>query len=319
MPPLVTPPGSFFSSPPRDPPSRSMNADANHIKQARQATTPSLPSRSASARGINAPQHSDPPPVPPQHIKTTKLTDASVITIVTDGHVFDIPADIVERYRWVREQTIASYRAVTSGSATPRDLAFIFGDPSIPHLGAPPGVRDGGVEAGESSQNKGVKQTQTVHPQNRGDIAEDRGGSSVGRMRVADETSSAPPAPAKRGREVVEISDEEDEGEDPIRRSSRRIKHLPTAHSPLPNPPRVRHQPSTSINPPQPQPASRPPGFVRFDRRQYPMPNFVGHFTDYADAEASTGMARVWIMGKYIDGALSLGGKYAEAVAMGRV
>ncbi|KAH0611607.1 uncharacterized protein H6S33_010872 [Morchella sextelata] len=47
--------------------------------------------------------------------------------LTIDDHIFNIPNDPVKSFRFIREQIITSYRAVTAGKSTPRDLAFIFG------------------------------------------------------------------------------------------------------------------------------------------------------------------------------------------------
>jgi hypothetical protein len=47
--------------------------------------------------------------------------------LTIDDHIFNIPNDPVKSFRFIREQVITSYRAVTAGKSTPRDLAFIFG------------------------------------------------------------------------------------------------------------------------------------------------------------------------------------------------
>ncbi|KAH8154465.1 uncharacterized protein LAJ45_00992 [Morchella importuna] len=45
----------------------------------------------------------------------------------TDGHVFKIPTDPAERFRFIRDQTVTSYRAMTGGTPTAQDMAFFFG------------------------------------------------------------------------------------------------------------------------------------------------------------------------------------------------
>lgn len=316
MPPPITHPGSFFSSSPaHPPPSKSITTDTTHIKQTTQAASSLLPSCSAPARQIDAPKAYALPAAQPQHPPNTKKhPDASAIPIVADGHVFDIPADLVERYVWVREQTVASYRAVTAGTATAREMAFIFGAPYLADAKKAPDSANHKRTIREPIQSNGAKhgkgeefgKTVAIGIAQRTDPA----------ARVLQEHVLQEKPRPKRAAEVIEISDNDDGS---IGSSTRRIKHHPAAASAPPNLPRVHDQPSDSSTRehlPASYPAPYPAGFVRFDRRQHQMTNFVGHFVDYADAKASTGMARVWIMGKYIDGALSLGGRVADTVVM---
>ncbi|RPB10696.1 hypothetical protein P167DRAFT_537404, partial [Morchella conica CCBAS932] len=47
--------------------------------------------------------------------------------LTIDGHVLTIPTDPVESVRFIRAQTLASYRSVVAGASTARDQALVFG------------------------------------------------------------------------------------------------------------------------------------------------------------------------------------------------
>lgn len=47
--------------------------------------------------------------------------------LLIDGHGIAIPADPVESFRFIRAQTLASYRSIVSGNSNSRDQALIFG------------------------------------------------------------------------------------------------------------------------------------------------------------------------------------------------
>lgn len=55
------------------------------------------------------------------------LSLAGVTTIMIDGHVLEAPTDPVACFHAVRQQVIASYRAVVARSGTERDLAVAMG------------------------------------------------------------------------------------------------------------------------------------------------------------------------------------------------
>ncbi|KAH8152212.1 uncharacterized protein LAJ45_03638 [Morchella importuna] len=55
------------------------------------------------------------------------LPPAGITVIVIDGHAFEVPADPVACFHAVRQQVIASYRAIAARNGTERDLAVAMG------------------------------------------------------------------------------------------------------------------------------------------------------------------------------------------------
>ncbi|KAH0603072.1 uncharacterized protein H6S33_008076 [Morchella sextelata] len=307
MPPAITLPGSFFSS---SPPPPSAAADVIRVKQARKPSSPPPP---APARQINTTQHIDVPsqpsaifPAPARNVNAIKSSDARFISILADGHVFDIPADLVKRYCWVRERTIKSYRAVTAGTASPGDLAFIFGTLSLSHVDRAPDLGIGSEKAAQPIQKTSNEGGKVEQSRNETALEEHQREDPGARVFQEDGTQGLPYS--KRAIEVIEISDEEEE--DPIQHPRRRIRHLPAENGALQDDMHIVPRSGTQLIP-------QIPALARWDRRQWPVPIFAGDFASVHDAEMSTGMRRTWVMGKYVEGEISFEGQFAQSAGGG--
>lgn len=161
MPPGITQRGHLSSSshlpaPPPAVPSRSFPTNATRTnKQTTQtasrpaparARKPNPPQHNTNTRLAAPPQHTNtthpaparsqtnppPPPHPNQPANNAHTSKPRSIPLLAENHTFNLPTDPLERYHWVREQTIACYRAVTTGTASAQEIAFILGVPSLP-------------------------------------------------------------------------------------------------------------------------------------------------------------------------------------------
>ncbi|KAI5839694.1 hypothetical protein DFP73DRAFT_613519 [Morchella snyderi] len=88
------------------------------------------------------------------------LSAADFTSIFIDGYVFDVPANPVECYHKVRQEVIASYRAVVARRGTERDMALVVGSGTETRVGKTHGWVNGrgvGGRGGRKRQAQGGK------------------------------------------------------------------------------------------------------------------------------------------------------------------
>ncbi|RPB10682.1 hypothetical protein P167DRAFT_575999 [Morchella conica CCBAS932] len=283
------------------------------------------------ARGQIQAQHS----VSPQLDADGPTTESALRVLSIGGHIFNIPKDPLKAFHAIRSQIISSFVDIFEGTAGARDIVFIsvtptrasmdptpskeqriptidghiFNIPADP-VGAfqatrqmtlaaykriAPVAAGGNRESGTPDQRDMafISGTATLAVEEHADLEEER--------EVPDSQDSAPmrntesPPPADDvGTEVYEVDDEDDQDYRPsasVRRNSAHTILEPTIDLATTN--------TASTTTPLPR------------ARLYLAGAFLGDYTDFAHAQRDLGKRAAWVKGKYVDGLISLGGKYA--------
>ncbi|KAH0603062.1 uncharacterized protein H6S33_008066 [Morchella sextelata] len=163
--------GSKTSSPPKGIKTEPAPSDDGQLD-------PDAPAQHASAANPSIPK----PGMVNAATNTSTLSPAGFTAIVIDGHIFEVPADPVECFHTVRQQVIASYRAVVARSGTDRDLAVAMGTGAAEGGGGVGAAGKRAAEGCEGEEGRPVKRwrVQVGDGGSGGNAAEDGDGGGCG-------------------------------------------------------------------------------------------------------------------------------------------
>ncbi|KAI5839693.1 hypothetical protein DFP73DRAFT_529841 [Morchella snyderi] len=263
----------------------------------------------------------------------TALVNGTTRDINIENHMFTLPTDPVEAFLAPRVVTVAAFRNVAKGVAGEvggKDMAFVFGTAAI----------GGAGEKGPSQEKRAIT------PRAPRAVVEERGILPPADKRAEDEPN-------------VDADNEDRDGEyiTPVQAHRRRASRMlapsatpaspaspaspvlpvppaPPAPPPPAPPPARRHSPA----PPPPHPAPPLPVAPRAQsphtapapihivpnprhRRAHAQRGFLGNFHNPEHARRELGMSEGWRKGKYVEGFISLGGRFAatrEVVGEGK-
>ncbi|KAH0603060.1 uncharacterized protein H6S33_008064 [Morchella sextelata] len=226
------------------------------------------------------------PPAPPAPTGAQRI-------FTIDGHIFNIATDPMEAFLATRKMTLAAYHRVASvaaggsrpaGPAGQRDMAFLSGTAAL-------GVEEDAHLVEECK----LPEEQESPPPVR--------------------NTESPPPTGNSGTEVDEVDDEDDEDYRPSSGARRRSAPSTTAPRVTTSGTRrysVHHTvpAATTDSPPTATTSTTTPP-PHAHAHVYPPNTFLGDFTDLAHARRELGKRVDWHKGKYVDGLISLGGKFA--------